>query len=251
MRACRLFAAVLIVLACTAAGAGAAEVDLQIPVTVSVSVDPGKYWFRFDLYRSTDMNDPDAGVWSESMDLAGPKKAISSKKLTHTLGSIVPLHPGLFSEQLWLRVSRMKSGNWVACSQLVKLSVVPYAIWSAGTDQALCYPGDFIGCYTGPAATKGKGICKSGTRTCSDAGSWSGACAGQVLPLEQEWCNQLDDDCDGVTDESAADCGPGETCVGGECLQVEWDCEDGVDNDLDTLVDCADPDCIGQPGCEP
>ena len=27
------------------------------------------------------------------------------------------------------------------------------------------------------------------------------------------------------------------------------DCSDGIDNDGNRLIDCADPNCIGQPGC--
>jgi len=55
-------------------------------------------------------------------------------------------------------------------------------------------------CYTGPAGTSGRGICRGGTQTCA-AGAWGG-CSGQVVP-RAESCNRLDDDCDGMVDEGA------------------------------------------------
>ncbi|MDP3274429.1 MAG: M23 family metallopeptidase [Deltaproteobacteria bacterium] len=53
-------------------------------------------------------------------------------------------------------------------------------------------------CYTGPAGTNNRGICRGGTETCA-AGRW-GACAGQVTP-RTETCNRMDDDCDGRVDD--------------------------------------------------
>lgn len=55
-------------------------------------------------------------------------------------------------------------------------------------------------CYTGPAGTSGRGLCRAGTQTCA-AGAW-GTCAGQTLP-RAETCNRMDDDCDGVVDDGA------------------------------------------------
>ena len=57
-----------------------------------------------------------------------------------------------------------------------------------------------VACYTGPANTRGKGICKDGAQTCDQAGQLS-ACKGSVLPGPKELCNGLDDDCNGVADE--------------------------------------------------
>ncbi|MCB9530322.1 MAG: hypothetical protein H6700_00985 [Myxococcales bacterium] len=52
-------------------------------------------------------------------------------------------------------------------------------------------------CYDGPGGTAGIGVCRTGTRTCVDA-RW-GACAGQVLPSEED-CDGLDNDCNGSAD---------------------------------------------------
>ena len=53
-------------------------------------------------------------------------------------------------------------------------------------------------CYTGPKGTNGKGICKTGKRSC--ANGLVTACVGEVLPKD-EICNLADDDCNGLTDD--------------------------------------------------
>jgi len=56
-----------------------------------------------------------------------------------------------------------------------------------------------IGCYEGPPDTADVGICLAGESICNE-GVWS-ECLGQVLPEDEE-CNDLDDDCDGIVDNS-------------------------------------------------
>lgn len=58
-------------------------------------------------------------------------------------------------------------------------------------------------CYNGPAETRDISICHGGTRTCTEAG-WS-MCMGEVVPTV-ETCNDLDEDCDGTTDEGCYSC---------------------------------------------
>ena len=62
-------------------------------------------------------------------------------------------------------------------------------------------------CYSGDSATKDKGVCQAGERTCGGDGIW-GACVGEVTP-QPETCNGKDDDCNGkVDDDSKCQCWP-------------------------------------------
>jgi len=60
-----------------------------------------------------------------------------------------------------------------------------------------CCPGDTKTC--GPIDPQGE--CRSGIESCTSSGTWSGICSGAKYPTT-ETCNNLDDDCDGQTDES-------------------------------------------------
>lgn len=78
-------------------------------------------------------------------------------------------------------------------------------------------------CYTGPAGTLGVGECRQGLRSCRD-GAW-GPCQDETRPRD-EWCNLVDDDCDGQVDEAVLDeCGVCDSfcrrvCVGNKsCLE--------------------------------
>lgn len=63
-----------------------------------------------------------------------------------------------------------------------------------------CSEGMIEGCYDGPPATEGVGVCSPGTRTCT--GGVFGDCIGQKLPAANEFCdNGLDDNCNGALDE--------------------------------------------------
>jgi hypothetical protein len=108
-----------------------------------------------------------------------------------------------------------------------------------------------VACYTGPAASRGRGICHDGTQACV-GGAGSGPCAGEVTP-STETCNGFDDDCDGTPDNPFAGaacttaglgrCQPGtERCVSGAVVctanqtAIAEDCNN-VDDDCDGLVD--------------
>jgi len=60
-------------------------------------------------------------------------------------------------------------------------------------------------CYTGPANTINKGACAAGLQTCDVNNAW-GACVGQTLPTTELCENNIDDDCDGLTDLQDAEC---------------------------------------------
>ena len=71
----------------------------------------------------------------------------------------------------------------------------------------------FKSCYTGPAETLNVGICKAGNLMCS-VGKWGNfieeifiddLCMGEVLPLPEELCNGLDDNCDGELEDDMND----------------------------------------------
>ncbi|MBL8910636.1 MAG: hypothetical protein JNM17_08045 [Archangium sp.] len=96
------------------------------------------------------------------------------------------------------------------------------------------------------------GRCSTGARTCT-VGALS---CGQTMMPTAELCNMLDDDCDGMTDETfdltadeqncgqcARVCGTGTTCLTSAC--EETTCNDGFDNDNDGVTDCLDTSCLG------
>jgi putative metal-binding protein len=70
----------------------------------------------------------------------------------------------------------------------------------------ICAPNSTSSCYSGPAGTQGVGICAAGTKTCNAAGTAYGACAGEVLPQTETCTNSVDDNCNGVVNESGTGC---------------------------------------------
>ncbi len=100
------------------------------------------------------------------------------------------------------------SGSWSACSG----EVVPAIEICDGKDNDCDGKKDgnlTKPCYTGKAGTKGVGLCKAGTQTCS-AGSW-GACSGQVIPAT-ETCDKQDNDCNGKKDDLTSCSAQGKNC---------------------------------------
>lgn len=110
------------------------------------------------------------------------------------------------------------------------------------------------------------GACTRGAQTCQ-SGQW-GECEGVVEPSE-ELCDELDNDCDGISDNGFPVGLPCDGPDGDDCLEGIYACtEDGTDvrcpDETDTLVedcyspsdedcdgdeDCADDDCPDGSGC--
>jgi hypothetical protein len=100
-----------------------------------------------------------------------------------------------------------------------------------------CTNGSTQACYTGPSGTEGKGLCKSGTQTCS-GGQW-GACVGEVKPAT-ETCDAIDQDCDGNVSEgtcslanATSTCNAG-TCAIGSCNAGHSSCDNNAQNGCET-----------------
>ncbi len=66
-----------------------------------------------------------------------------------------------------------------------------------------CKQGDVQRCFRGPPGRQGEGACQDGQQTCVMAGEWGGywgPCEGGIAP-GAEVCDDLDNDCNGCTDE--------------------------------------------------
>jgi len=75
-----------------------------------------------------------------------------------------------------------------------------------GTEFEECVPGVGYPCYSGPAGTQDRGICKPGVQVCNAAGDGFAACEGEVLPGIETCLTPEDDDCDGPFNEEGEGC---------------------------------------------
>ncbi|MEZ4392562.1 MAG: MopE-related protein [Polyangiales bacterium] len=117
-------------------------------------------------------------------------------------------------------------------------------------DVERCTPGMTRFCAPSPGIPEmvyGRGICRRGNQSCSDAGRWND-CEGQIDPRPGgEECNNLDDNCDGIVDNLFRECGNGPcrvrrlVCV----LGREVTCEPNTAARRTELCNGADDDCDG------
>lgn len=80
-------------------------------------------------------------------------------------------------------------------------------------------------CYGGPRPTLGVGACHGGKHDCQADGTWT-TCEGQVLPTDEICGNDVDEDCNGIYDE---------TCP--RCIATGAEVCNGKDDDCDGVVD--------------
>ncbi len=89
-----------------------------------------------------------------------------------------------------------------------------------GTCGPPCRFGDTRPCYSGPTGTDGVGACLSGVNACTPEGRWDLWCEGEVVPGAEACGNGIDDDCDGLLDDSDRD-GDGFGSCTGDCCDVD------------------------------
>jgi len=97
--------------------------------------------------------------------------------------------------------------------------------------------------------TENVGPCTGGMQSCTSAGSW-GSCTGEVVPVGEVCGDNIDNNCNGMTDENVDADGDGFTTCDGDCCD-STECSnpaqvnpgafdvagDGVDNDCDGMID--------------
>ena len=79
-----------------------------------------------------------------------------------------------------------------------------------------CQPGERRACFSGPAGTQNVGLCRGGTQICADDGLSFLPCEGEIVPAG-EFCDGLDNNCNGRVDDAI----PG---VGAACSAGVGDC---------------------------
>ena len=138
----------------------------------------------------------------------------------------------------------------------VSLLAFAFATTSCSCGEPTCVLGQVKECYTGPAGTRGKGVCAGGVMRCTEEGTFGGLCDGQVLPLAgpETECNGLDDNCDGVVDEELRNACGGCAALAGAPGQQCGDCRILVCKGVDA-VECLTPEqaaltpCTTDEGC--
>jgi hypothetical protein len=114
-----------------------------------------------------------------------------------------------------------------------------------------CEPGETRDCYTANEITKDVGPCHGGTQACTAAGQW-GNCTGQVVPTGETCTDSVDNNCNGMVDETTDSDGDGwATC---DASGASLDCCDAHEcgtpptvnpGAFDVVGDSVDNDCDG------
>lgn len=125
----------------------------------------------------------------------------------------------------------------------------------------VCTPGDSRECSSFPSAQRGVGRCKSGMQACLADGTGYDSCLGEVPPITEVCGNQVDDDCDGKTDENLDEDHDGYTECQGDCCDAPGACSATPElvnpGAFEVLHNGVDDDCNSQTAdnvatsCEP
>ncbi len=232
-----------------------------VPTRVSVNkasdtqVKPGettKFTMKGTAPKKTGKYKTEWQLVSEGYAWFGPTMFLTYNVTSKPPGSGVSCSTG--KKGVCAKGTRQCSGGKLACAQATSPSKEKCDAkdndCDGKTDEGLSRS-----CYSGPAGTAGKGLCKKGSQSCAK-GKW-GSCKGQVKPAAEK-CDNKDNDCDGKTDEGLSrSCKVGlckgvQSCKGGKWKACKAKgapgpeiCNDGKDNDCDGKTD--EPDCVSPP----
>ena len=144
-------------------------------------------------------------------------KSLNMRAQSNTNASVV----GSIPEGVCLDVIKQAQGQdvkgkktWYQVKYSGSIGWISAAYADCSTCGGVCRNGATQSCYSGPANTANQGICKEGTKTCTN-GKW-GKCQGEQVPQNEACDNQIDDNCDGTINENCPS-----VCTEGESRDCE------------------------------